>query len=59
MLGANLVIVAQIGAELSRGQTKFPKILSHNGQMTLKVKVNGIHFRYQLRESQDAFSEQL
>ena len=59
MLGANLVIVAQIGAELSRGQTRFPSNLSQNGQRTLKVKVNGIHFRYQLRESHDAFLEQL
>ena len=44
MLGANLVIVAQISAELSRGQTKFPRILSQNGQ---------------LRKSQDAVLEQL
>ena len=27
----------------------FPKILSQNGQMTLKVKVNDLQFQYQPR----------
>ena len=31
------------------------RIVSWNGQMTLKVKVNASHFQYQLRESQDAY----
>ena len=32
VFGANLVIVAQIWDELSRGQAKFPKLQSQNGQ---------------------------
>ena len=32
MFAANLVILAQIYDELSRGQAKFPRILSQNGQ---------------------------
>ena len=32
MFGANFVILAQIYDELSRGQAKFPWILSQNGQ---------------------------
>ena len=36
MLGAYLVILAQICDELSRGQAKFPRILSHNGQNDLE-----------------------
>ena len=40
MFGANLVNPVQICDELSRRQAKFARILSENGQMTLKVKVN-------------------
>ena len=36
MLGANLVILAQICDELSRGQAEFPRILSQNGQNDLE-----------------------
>ena len=54
MFGANLVILAQICDELSSRQAKFPRILSQNGKMTLKVTVNDLHFPYQLRVSHDA-----
>ena len=37
MFGANLVILAKICVELSRGQTEFPRILSQMTKMTLKV----------------------
>ena len=36
MFGANLVILAQIYEELSRGQAEFPRILSENGQNGLE-----------------------
>ena len=36
MFGENLVILAKICDELSRGQTKFPRILSQNGQNDLE-----------------------
>ena len=36
MFGANLVILAQIYDELSRGLAKFPRILSQNGQNDLE-----------------------
>ena len=36
MFGINLVILAQIYDELSRGQAKFPRILSQNGQNDLE-----------------------
>ena len=36
MFGANLVIPAQICDELLRGQAKFPRILSQNGQNDLE-----------------------
>ena len=36
MLGGNLVILAPICDELSRGQAEFPRILSHNGQNDLE-----------------------
>ena len=36
MLGANLVILAQICEELLHGQARFPKILSQNGQSDLE-----------------------
>ena len=48
MFSANLVILAQICDELLRGLVKFPRILSQNAKMTLKVKVNDPHFQYQL-----------
>ena len=35
---------AQICKELSDGQAKFPTILSQNGQITLKNKINDPHF---------------
>ena len=35
------------------------RFLSPNGQMTLKVKVNGLHFQYQLGEFQDAYLVQI
>ena len=53
MFAVHLVILAQIYDELSRRQTKFPRILSQNGQKTLKVKVNDLCFQYQPRVSQD------
>ena len=55
----NLVIPAQICDELLHQQPKFPGILSRNGQMTLKVKVNDPHFQYQPRESQYAYLVQI
>ena len=36
-----------------------PFLLSHNSQITLKVKINDPHFQYQLRESQDAYFVQI
>ena len=36
MFGANLVILAQICYESSRGQSEFPRILSQNGQNDLE-----------------------
>ena len=36
MFFANLVILAQIYDEVSRGQAKFPRILSQNGQNDLE-----------------------
>ena len=54
MFGANLVILAQICDELSHGQAKFPRILSQMTKMTLKVKLNDLHFQYQPRVSKDA-----
>ena len=36
MFGANWVILVQIYDELSRGQAKFPRILSQNGQNDLE-----------------------
>ena len=36
MFGSNLAIFSQIGNELSRGQAKFPIILSQNGQNDLE-----------------------
>ena len=40
IFGANLVILHQIRYTSLRGQVELPKILSRNGQMTLKVNVN-------------------
>ena len=54
IFGANLMILAQIYAELSHGQYEFPRILSQNGQNDLEVKVNDPYFQYQLRVSHDA-----
>ena len=45
MFGANLMILAQICDELSCGQAEFPRILSQMAKMTLKVKVNHLHFQ--------------
>ena len=59
MFGANFVILAQICDELSRGQAEFPINLSKMAKMTLKVKVNDLHFLYQPRVSQDACLEQI
>ena len=36
IFGANLVILAQIYEELSRGQAEFPRILSQNGENDLE-----------------------
>ena len=47
-----LVIQPQICDNLLHGEAKFPKILSQNGQITLKVK--DPYFQYQLRVSHDA-----
>ena len=54
MFGANLVVLAQIYDELSCGQAEIPRSLSQNGQMTLKVTVNDLHFRYGSIVSHDA-----
>ena len=35
------------------------RLLSLNGQMTLKVKVNYLDFQYHLKESQDAYLVQI
>ena len=50
MFGANLVILAQICNELSCGQLNF---LEFWVKMTLKLKVNDLHFQYQPRISRD------
>ena len=47
------MILAQIRDELSRGQAKFPRILSQMDKMTLTVKVNDPFFQYQRRISHD------
>ena len=52
---AYLVILAQIRDELSRGQAKFPRILSQMDKMTLTVKVNDPFFQYQRRISHDVY----
>ena len=44
---------------LERCWMQFLGILSQNGQMTLKVKVNDPHLQYQLRELQDAYLVQI
>ena len=54
IFGANLVILAQIHLKLLRRQTKFPRKLCQNGQMTLKVMANYFYFQYHPRVSQDA-----
>ena len=51
---ANLLILTQIRYKLSRGQAAFPRIMSKNGQMTLKIKANDPHVSYQLWVSQHA-----
>ena len=43
--GANLVILAQINCKLSRGKTKFPRILNQNGQHDHDFKVNDLHYK--------------
>ena len=40
---------------LLRGQAEFPRIISQMAKMTLKVKVNDLHFQYRLRFLQDAY----
>ena len=46
MFGANLVNLAQICADLLRGQAEFPRILSQiMAKMALKVKVNDPYFQ--------------
>ena len=45
MFDANLVIPAQICEELLHEQPKVSIILRQNGQVTLKVKVNDLHFQ--------------
>ena len=54
MFSANLVILAQICDKLLCGQATFPRILRQMAKMTLKVKLNDLHFQYQLRVSHDA-----
>ena len=44
MLGANLVILAQIYDKLSHRQAKFPRILSQNGQNDLEGQGQCIPF---------------
>ena len=53
MFGTNLMILAHMYDELSCIQAKFPRILSQNGQMTFKIKVNDPYFQYQPRVSHD------
>ena len=55
MLGANLVILAQIWDELSHGQANFLEFEVKMTRMTLKVKVNYLNFQHQPRVSQDAY----
>ena len=54
IFGANLVILAQICDDLSRGHAKFPRILCQMTKMTLNIMVNDLHFQNQPRVSQDA-----
>ena len=44
IFGANFVILSRIHEKLPSRQAKFPRILSQNGQMTLKVRVNDRNF---------------
>ena len=57
MFGANVVILAQICDELSRRQPEFPRVKM--AKITLKVKVNDLHFQYQPRVSQDVYLVQI
>ena len=54
MFSANLVILAQVCDELSRGQAKFPRILSQNGQNDLEGHGQWPPFSIRTRVSQDA-----
>ena len=53
MFGANLVILAQICDELSRGQAEFRRILSQN-DLEDQGQYDNLHFLYQPRVYQDA-----
>ena len=54
MFGVNLVILAQIYDELSRGQAKIPRILSQNGQNDLEDQIDDLYFQYHPWVSHDA-----
>ena len=54
MFWANLVIISQTHHNLCRKQDRFLRILSEMAKMTLKVKLNDLHFQYQVKASQDA-----
>ena len=58
---ARLRRVAPLGRPRSvyKGNVESSFLSQNNSQMTLKIKVNDIHFRSQLRESQDAFLVQM
>ena len=54
MLGANLVILAQIRDQLLHGQGELPRILSQNSQNDLEDQGQWLLFQYQTTASQDA-----
>ena len=54
MFAANLVILAQIGDELSSDKLNILEFWVKKAKMTLKVKVNDPYFQCQLRVSYDA-----
>ena len=54
MLGANLVILAQIWTSYRADKPDFLEFWVKKAKVTLKVKFNDLRIQYQLRVSHDA-----
>ena len=54
IFGANLMIITHISDELLHRKPNFLEFWVKMAKMTLNVKVNDLHFQYQLRVSRDA-----